>query len=578
MNDEDRLSLHPGSVIAGAYVVDRVLGVGGMGTVVAARTIATGEVVAIKFMLPHFAAHQQLLVRFQREARATERVQSRHVRRVIFAGAASARMPYIVMEYLDGEDLRSLVRREGPLEPRQAAAYVSQACIGLAEAHALGIVHRDLKPANLFLARRPDGPSIIKVLDFGVAKFDSPNVSGDTMEVTEIEAMVGSRLYMAPEQMTKAQSVNALADVWALGAILHYLLSGATPFGAATTEEVIVNVLREPPHSLAMLRPDVPAGLVKVVKRCLEKKPSSRYSNVTELLRALVPFMRAQDEEAVPSARYPKEFSRTLRLINFPKPHTVAEQTSEPITTPMTPIRAAAAPVKDTEPEIEPGDDSVIAIDAESMRSPTMAITLLDTEPPPPLTPDRLFSSSATTRPPPPMESAPDPSNMVTEEPSPRLSKAPALPFARPARHPRGVVIGWIASAIVGGLIAVAVGRPPSVQATTAIAPPAAAPERATTPTALVVAAAPTQKETEDAGLTLNPAELPDLKPAQVKSAPSTIAAPKPAGARVPTPILDSTAIAASDFPREPLFVMPAPRERQAATPGADERTSPPRP
>lgn len=312
---DDRLSLHQGSVIAGKYQVDRVLGVGGMGTVVAARSLETGETVAIKFMLPHCAQQRQLMVRFQREARATERIKSEHVRRVIASGSAGVDAPFIVMEYLDGEDLKSFVRREGPLEPRQAAAYVSQVCNALAEAHALGIVHRDLKPANLFLARRPAAPSIIKVLDFGVAKFDSPNVAGDEMDVTEGEGVVGSRHYMAPEQMTDPAGVNALADVWALGAILHYLLSGKTPFAANTAEEVIVNVLREPPHALEDLRPCVPARLASISRRCLAKDRKLRYQNVTELARALAPFLRSEDGDEPPrSVPVPSELSRTLPM------------------------------------------------------------------------------------------------------------------------------------------------------------------------------------------------------------------------------------------------------------------------
>jgi serine/threonine-protein kinase len=563
---EDRVSLHQGAVIAGAYVVDRVLGVGGMGTVVAARTIETGEVVAIKFMLPHFAEHKQLLIRFQREARATERVQSRHVRHVIYAGAVSERMPYIVMEYLDGEDLRSLVRREGPLEPRQAASYVNQACHGLAEAHALGIVHRDLKPANLFLARRPDGPSIIKVLDFGVAKFDSPNVSGDTMEVTEIAALVGSRYYMAPEQITNSQGVNALADVWALGAILHYLLTGSTPFAAQTAEEVIVNVLREPPHPLDELRPDVPFGLVSIVKRCLQKNPANRYANVSDLARALIPFMKAQDEETVPSTRYPKEFTRTLRLSKWPiplRPSLSAESTDEPVTTPMKPLKAAPATKEDrSELETEPDAVSATVIGPSKRQEPARAkeveaelVEAESVEEAEVVDAAGVESSTeaAVTEP-----LAAEPEATVTP---PRSSAAPTLFLARP-RHPRGVVIGWIASAIVGGLIAVAVGRPPAVQATTTVASamPATAHEAVTTP--VVIAATAPEKAGDDAGLVLTTQELPDVVAAPVK-APSLASAAARPSVRGPGSAVDPRAPAIEDFSREPLFKMPVAAERR---------------
>lgn len=313
---DERMSLHPGTLIDNRYLVERLLGIGGMGTVVAARVIETGELVAIKSMLPHCAQERQLVVRFQREAKATERIRSEHVLRVLGSGEV-ATGPYLVMEYLDGEDLKSLVKREGPLEPRQAATYVSQVCDALAEAHALGIVHRDLKPANLFLARRPGAPSIIKVLDFGVARFSSPNIAGDEHDVTATGHVLGTRHYMAPEQILSPKDVTPLADVWALGAILHFLLTGKTPFAAPTLEEVIVNVLREPPHPIELWRGDVPERLLAIVKQCLEKRPEDRFSNVTEVARALASFVRQKDPEG-PADSVPAYLATTLRISDNP--------------------------------------------------------------------------------------------------------------------------------------------------------------------------------------------------------------------------------------------------------------------
>jgi len=239
-------------------------------------------------------------VRFDREARATERLRSEHVRRVLGAGVTDGGARYIVMEYLEGEDLRALVKREGPLDARRAADYVSQACRALAEAHALGIVHRDLKPGNLFLARGGDGAAVVKVVDFGVAKFASPNVAGDARDVTAVGLVLGSRHYMAPEQILSPRAVDALADVWALGAILYHLLSGRTPFAAPTLEEVTLNVLCGAPHPLLELRPELPPQLVAVVSRCLDRDRARRFPNVVELLRALSPFARAASEGDAP--------------------------------------------------------------------------------------------------------------------------------------------------------------------------------------------------------------------------------------------------------------------------------------
>ncbi len=302
-----------GAVVAGRYVVERVLGVGGMGAVVAAQDLQAGRLVAIKFLLPRCAEEALLVVRFEREARGTDRLRSEHVRRVLGAGVTEGTTPYLVMEYLDGEDLRALVRREGPLAVDRAARYVSQAGRALAEAHALGIVHRDLKPANLFLARQPAGDAIVKVVDFGVAKFDSPNVAGDSSDVSHAAQVLGSRHFMAPEQVLSPHSVDARADVWALGAILYYLLAAETPFAAPTAEEVTLNMLSAPPHPILARRPDLPPQLVAVIERCLERDRARRYPNVVELVRALAPFAGTTAEEG-PQRSARGYLARTLDL------------------------------------------------------------------------------------------------------------------------------------------------------------------------------------------------------------------------------------------------------------------------
>ena len=292
------LPLRPGDRVAERYDVERVLGVGGMGAVVAATDRETGQRVAIKVLLPELTRHADVVARFAREARATARLQSEHVARVLDSGALAGGAPFIVMEHLDGRDLKSLLRAEGPLSVRDAAAYVCQACGAVAEAHALGIVHRDLKPANLFLTRRDDGSPIIKVLDFGIAKFQSPNNAGDHLEMTRTRAVLGSRAYMSPEQMLRPRDVDARADIWALGAILYFLLAGRSPFAAETTEALILNVVQGEPTPLSELRPDVPAGVEAVLARCLAKDRNSRFSNVTELARALAPFATVASDRA----------------------------------------------------------------------------------------------------------------------------------------------------------------------------------------------------------------------------------------------------------------------------------------
>jgi len=188
---EQAASVSVGEILAGKYRIDRVLGAGGMGVVVAAHHLQLDERVAIKFLLPEMLAQQDAVMRFSREARAAVKIKSEHVARVTDVGTLETGAPYMVMEYLEGIDLAELVRR-GPLPITQAVDFVLQACEAIAEAHALGIVHRDLKPANLFLATLPGGVQSVKVLDFGISKLTGLSASGGQDSATRTKALMGS--------------------------------------------------------------------------------------------------------------------------------------------------------------------------------------------------------------------------------------------------------------------------------------------------------------------------------------------------------------------------------------------------
>jgi serine/threonine-protein kinase len=278
-----------GDLLAGKYRIERVLGVGGMGVVVAARHEQLDQLVAIKFVREDALGNEDAIERFLREARSAVRLKSDHVARVIDVGKLDSGAPYMVMEFLDGDDLARVLETRGPMAPDAAVQLVLQACDAVAEAHAAGIVHRDLKPENLFLTQTVAGRPKLKVLDFGVSK-SSGMTTGGQGALTRTRSMLGSPLYMSPEHMPSAKDVDARADVWALGVVLFQLLTCRWPFEAQNMPELCLKVVTEPPQSIASLRPELAPGLVAVIERCLEKDPAGRYADAAALAQALEPF------------------------------------------------------------------------------------------------------------------------------------------------------------------------------------------------------------------------------------------------------------------------------------------------
>ena len=279
-----------GDILAGKYRVDGILGVGGMGVVVAAHHLRLDERVAIKFLLPDMMLSGEAVARFEREARAAVKIKSEHVARVSDVGTLDNGAPSMVMEYLEGGDLSAWLKQRGPLSFEQAADFVLQACEAIAEAHVLGIIHRDLKPANLFVIRRPDGALSVKVLDFGISKMRGMSGSVPDVSMTKTSAMMGSPLYMSPEQMQSAKDVDSRTDIWALGIILYELVTGASPFLAETMPELVAKILSTPPPPLAKARPDAPPGFEAMLLRCIDRDRERRYESVGQLAADLVTF------------------------------------------------------------------------------------------------------------------------------------------------------------------------------------------------------------------------------------------------------------------------------------------------
>ncbi len=278
-----------GQVLAGKYRVERVLGSGGMGVVVAAWHLELEQRVAVKFLHPLALERADTAERFRREARSAAKIRSEHVARVIDVGIMEGGVPYMVMEYLEGHDLSEEMGKVGMLPIEDAVDFVLQAIEALAEAHAAGIVHRDLKPANLFIATRADGTRIVKVLDFGISK-SLLGASVAELSLTRTSVLIGSPLYMSPEQMRSAKDVDTRTDIWSLGVILYEMITGRPPYTGDSIPALCASLLNDVPLSMLALRADVPPELETIIRHCLAKDRVDRYGTVSELARALAQF------------------------------------------------------------------------------------------------------------------------------------------------------------------------------------------------------------------------------------------------------------------------------------------------
>jgi serine/threonine protein kinase len=269
-----------GQILADKYRVDYQLGEGGMGIVLAVTHMHLGTQVALKLLRKEMA-QGAIVDRFLREARASAQLRSENVCRVSDVGVLEGGVPYIVMEMLVGQDLMAVLRTNGPMPVMVAAEYILQACVGVAEAHAAGIVHRDLKPGNVMWTQRPDGTTLIKVLDFGVAK--APE--GVNFSLTQTSNIIGSPGYMSPEQLKSSKDVDARSDIWSLGIMLYELISGRPPWNGESITELALRVAMDPMPPLVGVGP-----FELVIARCLEKDPAKRFQSVAELAAALAPF------------------------------------------------------------------------------------------------------------------------------------------------------------------------------------------------------------------------------------------------------------------------------------------------
>ena len=281
-----RAGLEEGAIIYhGKYRVGCTLGHGAMGVVLAAEHMILQEPVAIKVLKLEHACDPGIVERFLREARATRRIKSDHVVQVHDVDRLETGVPFIVMEYLEGQDLSSVRRCKKPLAVHQAAGYLLQACNAVADAHDRGIIHRDLKPANLFLHKRRGGQMRVKVLDFGISKISEEG--GGAGEATKTNLVAGSARYMSPEQMRSTHHVAEGTDIWALGVILFELCTAKLLFTEDNVVDVGVAIATSPPslRAVRLLREEVanaPTGLEAILDKCLQVDRTKRFENVRE--------------------------------------------------------------------------------------------------------------------------------------------------------------------------------------------------------------------------------------------------------------------------------------------------------
>lgn len=280
-----------GTTLDERYQIVRRIGAGGMGSVYEAQHAGTGRRVAIKVISTgDFTKDAQLVGRFQREAKAAGAIDTEHICQVLDTGTdPNSGLPYMVMEFMTGEDVAQLFNKVGVVSPELALKIVGQACLGLSKAHAAHVIHRDIKPANLFLAKRDGDAILVKVLDFGIAKVKMEHASevGDA-GLTRTGTMLGSPLYMSPEQARGSKSIDHRADIWSLGVVLYQALSGRTPYHHIDAlGELIIAICSEPPRPVQDFAPWVPKEVAGIVHKALRADAAERYQTASEMFEAI---------------------------------------------------------------------------------------------------------------------------------------------------------------------------------------------------------------------------------------------------------------------------------------------------
>jgi eukaryotic-like serine/threonine-protein kinase len=269
----------------GQYVLKNKLGIGGMGEVYRAEHRLLKRPCAVKLIRPDKIVEPTVLSRFEREVQATAKLTHWNSIEIYDYGRSDDGTFYYAMELLPGLSLDELVKYHGPLPPERAVHFLRQACMALREAHAKGLIHRDIKPANIFAAERGGVYDVAKLLDFGLVREQSPE--SDDLQLTQAGTFSGSPLYMCPEQKRSYHNLDARSDIYSLGAVAYFLVTGRPPFTGDNIYDVIAAHARDPVTPASELNPAVPEDLEIVINRCLAKMPANRFQDVDTLEKAL---------------------------------------------------------------------------------------------------------------------------------------------------------------------------------------------------------------------------------------------------------------------------------------------------
>jgi serine/threonine-protein kinase len=468
---EFEMPFMPGEILAGKYEVLGLIGVGGLGFVVAANHIELGEKVALKFLRPDAMANAEAVGRFSREARASVQIKSEHVARVFDVGNLPDGVPYIVMEYLEGKDLGVLVTERGALPIRTTVEYVLQICEALAAAHARGVVHRDVKPENLFL-QDSHGVDVIKVLDFGISKVALTGSAFESRQpLVRTTMAMGSPTYMSPEQIRASVDIDARTDIWSLGCVLYELLTGRPAFDAPSLTQITAYILEQEPESLRVVCPSAPPGLEAVVKQCLAKHPDTRFQNVGELAIALYPYGSPRSRVSVErccSLLRAAGIAPNLRFdlsSFFPPPSNEAELIPLPSTPAASSTGFVESPVVSSRRAAGSGKKWPVMLGAVGLAGLLFVAVSMRREEAPPLAAEAPApAATATAAAPAPM---PTPRSPAPAEPGPAASAKPAAmvePQPKPAEdEPKTVVaedLAEVGSSSSGGATARAASKP----------------------------------------------------------------------------------------------------------------------